>query len=365
VLFRSLQSLYLVKNAPSDSYMRERLDEIAPHSLKSAFKRIFSLAQRSKDLEPYRYLDNYYFVSNDATGYFSSPTINCENCCSKQNSDGTVRYYHQILAAVMIHPEQKVVIPLEVEEICYQDGHVKNDCELNASKRLLSDLRRHHPHLPMVIVEDALYSKGPHLKLLKELNMRYLIGVTPNEHAFLFDWVKHVEKEHFSYTDNKKTKHTFQFVNGVPLNDTHFDLKVNFIEYWEEDKNGKIKHWCWITDFIVTKKNVSQLMRGARARWKIENETFNTLKNQGYHFEHNYGHGKHLCGVMAMLMMLAFLIDQILLLTCRCYAEARRISGRFSAFCECIRVLFQYVRFTSWGSLFEFMVAQRVLLDTA
>jgi len=39
-------------------------------------------------------------------------------------------------------------------------------------------------------------------------------------------------------------------------------------------------------------KNAYQIMRGGRARWKIENETFNTLKNQGYNFEHNYGLGK-------------------------------------------------------------------------
>jgi hypothetical protein len=39
-------------------------------------------------------------------------------------------------------------------------------------------------------------------------------------------------------------------------------------------------------------------MRGARARWKswkIENETFNTLKSQCCHFEHTFGHGhRHL-----------------------------------------------------------------------
>ena len=53
-------------------------------------------------------------------------------------------------------------------------------------------------------------------------------------------------------------------------------------------------------------------MRAGRARWKVENETFNTLKNQGYHFEHNYGHGQqHLSVVLAMLMMLAFLLDQV------------------------------------------------------
>ena len=54
------------------------------------------------------------------------------------------------------------------------------------------------------------------------------------------------------------------------------------------------------------------LMRAGRARWKIENETFNTLKNQGYHFEHNFGHGQaHLANAMAINMVIDCVIDQI------------------------------------------------------
>jgi hypothetical protein len=72
-----------------------------------------------------------------------------------------------------------------------------------------------------------------------------------------------------------------------------------------------------VTDLRVSTRNVYTLMRGGRARWKIENETFNTLKNQGYHFEHNYGHGEqNLSVVFAMLMMLAFLVDQTQQLCC-------------------------------------------------
>jgi hypothetical protein len=53
-------------------------------------------------------------------------------------------------------------------------------------------------------------------------------------------------------------------------------------------------------------------MQGARARWRIENETFNTLNNQGYHFEHHFGHGyQHLSVVVAVLRMLAFVVDQV------------------------------------------------------
>ena len=74
---------------------------------------------------------------------------------------------------------------------------------------------------------------------------------------------------------------------------------------------------------LVNKRNVFRLMRGGRARWKIENETFNTLKNQGYNFEHNYGHGEqNLSVVFAMLMMLAFLVDQTQQLCCALFRAA-------------------------------------------
>jgi hypothetical protein len=75
--------------------------------------------------------------------------------------------------------------------------------------------------------------------------------------------------------------------------------------------------------FTHLESNLMTLMRGARARWKIENETFNTLKNQGYHFEHNFGHGnQHLATVLMHLMMLAFLIDQIQQRCCRLFQAA-------------------------------------------
>jgi len=77
------------------------------------------------------------------------------------------------------------------------------------------------------------------------------------------------------------------------------------LEYWEITPE-KTQHFSWVTDFTITNDNAYELMQGGRARWKIENETFNTLKNQGYHFGHNYGLGKkNLSVVFTMLMMLA------------------------------------------------------------
>ena len=84
-----------------------------------------------------------------------------------------------------------------------------------------------------------------------------------------------------------------------------------------------MQHFSWITDFLLIPENVWDIMRGGRARWKIENETFNTLKNQGYHLEHNYGHGEqNLSVVLALLMMLAFLVDQVQQLCCPLFQAA-------------------------------------------
>ena len=60
--------------------------------------------QRGKVLEQYRYFDEYCLAAIDASGYFSSNEIHCDSCCKKNHRDGTVTYYHQMLAAVMVHP---------------------------------------------------------------------------------------------------------------------------------------------------------------------------------------------------------------------------------------------------------------------
>jgi len=95
-------------------------------------------------------------------------------------------------------------------------------------------------------------------------------------------------------------------------------------------------------------------MKAGRARWKVENETFNTLKNQGYNFEHNYGHGDNeLCSVMTMLMMLAFLIDQVQQLCCKLYQKARKRAGSLRDLFMEKRVLLLYAVFDTWQSLYE------------
>jgi len=362
LISRNLRTLYGVKKVPSDTCMRERLDQIDPRQLRRPFKQIFSHLQRGKALEQYRYLGGHYILSLDGTGQFSSEKIHCNQCCSKKHRNGKTSYYHHMLGAAIVHPEHKVVIPLAPEPIVKGDGESKNDGERNAAKRLLEDFRREHPRLKTLVVEDGLGSNFPHLSLLDSLNIAYIIGAKPGDHKFMFEWIKDLEPAIHTQQDPDGVHHEFNYYHDIPLNRSNSEYRVNVLNYTQTNKKGKKQHFTWVTKLAINAGNVYEIMRAGRARWRIENETFNTLKHQGYHFEHNYGHGKeNLCSVMTMLMMLAFLIDQVQQLCHAAYQKARQHAGAFKVLFEHIRVIIRMGVFVDWETLFTYIAnpAQR------
>ena len=134
---------------------------------------------------------------------------------------------------------------------------------------------------------------------------------------------------------------------------------MNFLECDIEELSGKKivkKHFSWVTNINITDENIYKLMSGGRARWKIENETFNTLKNQGYQFEHNFGHGKkNLHSVFAFLMMIAFLIDQIQEATCGLFQGALKKQFKRRVLWEKLRSFFYLYLIESWVDLWGAM----------
>ncbi|MCP4000433.1 MAG: transposase [Gammaproteobacteria bacterium] len=353
VVASNLRNLYGIERVPCDTSLRECLDEVSPNDLRQAFKQLFAQLQRGKGLEGMSYLDGHYLLSIDGTGYYSSKTVHCPQCCEKHHRNGEITYYHQLLGAVLVHPDQSEVFPLAPEAMIRQDGARKNDCERNAAKRLLSYVRREHPHLKLLVVEDALAPNGPHIKQLQSLNMRFILGAKQSDHGLLFDWVDHSrETDTYECIDDKGVRHRFRYLNGAPLNDANFELEINFLEYWETKPGGKTQHFSWVSDIPLNTDNVMKIMRAGRARWKIENETFNTLKNQGYHFEHNFGHGnKHLATVFSHLMMLAFLVDQIQQRCCQLFKLALKVAERKRYFWRKIRQMFDGFQIDDWEAL--------------
>lgn len=355
----NLRTLYGVERAPCDTQMRTILDPVVPQELRGAFRAVHRQLQRQRALKSYEYLDGYYLVSVDGTGQFASSAIGCPECCVKQTRAGPC-YYHQLLGAVLVHPKLKTVLPFAPEPITRGDGVKKNDCESNASKRLLQQLREDHPQLKLIVLEDSLAANGPHLELLQRLQLHFIIGVKPGDHEALFE-AMHAglstgATQEWEYTDTEGVEHGYRWCNDLALNASHPDLRVNFLEYWRI-LDGQQTVFSWITDIRLSEANLEPIMRGGRARWKVENETFNTLKNQGYELEHNYGHGQqHLSSVLALLMMLAFLVDQVQELCCRLFQAARACCRSRTSLWERLRARVLDFYMPDWHTLWNSII---------
>jgi hypothetical protein len=151
-----------------------------------------------------------------------------------------------------------------------QDGASKNDCERTAAKRFVAKLRQDPPHLKFIVTEDSLSSNAPHIETLAAHDLHDILGVKEGDHAFLFQQVQAAENAGrvTSYERHDRAVgviHRFRFVNDVPLNASHADVRGNFIEYWEIGA-AKVQHFSWVTDIRVSPRTVYALMRGGRVR---------------------------------------------------------------------------------------------------
>jgi hypothetical protein len=343
--------------------MREVMDDVDPEELAPLFDDFFRPLQRGKHLEQYQVLDGRYIVALDGSQYFTSARISCPGCLIKEGKKGALRYSHQIVQAALMNPDMRQVIPLAPEEVKNTDGEEKQDCEINAGKRLLGKIRTSHPKLPLVVVADSLYNKQPAIEEMSRLRMNYVLVAKPEDHKKLTEWVNEMrmlkETTRLKVKDGCRTR-SYEWINGVPLNDNNRTVMVNYFECWIRKDGETTYHNSWVTDLVVAEDNVEQLVKIGRCRWKIENETFNTLKNQGYHLEHNYGHGKkHLSFNFFLLNLLAFFMHQIFELTYIPYQQLRQKFGSKRNLWDHLRASLYLVLFTDIDNYFERMLDPR------
>jgi hypothetical protein len=220
-----------------------------------------------------------------------------------------------MLGAAISHPDWREVMPWMPEPMVQPEGTDKNDGERHAAKRFVATWRQDHPHRKFLVTEDRLSSHAPPIATLQAHALRDILGVKAGDHTDLFKPVQAAEHAgRVSYAERHDhvagRVHRCRLVNDVPLNESNADVWGNCIESWDMGADN-VQPCSGVTDWRVSTRHVYRLMGGGRARWKIEHETFKTLQNQGDHVEHHDGHGQqHLSVVLAMLMLLAFLVDQ-------------------------------------------------------
>lgn len=378
IKLHNLNSLFKIDRVPSDTHLRDVLETVEYIQYRPIFQRLFSYIQRSKTLEQFEFMkingQSYYLLATDGSGYFRSEKLVCDCCMVEEHFDEnnkmTLKFGHNILAGSIVHPDLKQVIPMCPEPIMRLDGSSKNDSEQTAFRRFLADFKREHPKLKIIFLLDALYANGPIIKLLREYGYEFLIAVKETK-SLLFMNVKKGETTgetqfHERVFESgqkviKTTKMNYRFANNVRLHQDKESPFINFVQVKEVTewigKKGKQerleRNFTFITDIPVTKNNIVQLAQGGRTRWKIENETFNTLKNRGYNLEHNYGHGeKNLTHNFIMSMFLAFFVDQIQENSCYTFKKLVEKVKQKSYLWMKFEGAFTFIEFTNWDQFY-------------
>jgi len=372
-LIHNLEHLYRLDSVPSDTQMREILDRIPPEALRGAFRTLHRALQRGKAIEDFVSIGGRYVLAIDGTGTFCSTEVSCPHCLVKQRKGGVTEYAHQAVVAAMVHPDKPgQALVVDVEPITRADGATKNDCERNATARLLDSLNQAYPARRWLVVQDALAANGPHLASLVARGMDYIVGVKPGNSTVLENELdRRFQAGEFTECGEHTDPHEgcvrgYRFINQVPLNGSHPDLLVNHLEAWETTRNGKERLFTWLTSLVVTQENAAEIARTARSRWRIENELFNVLKNQGYEYGRNYGHGKqHLASTLGMVTMLAFLVDQIQEQACRVYQAARKQLRTKRDLWARMRVVMELFYIDDWDTMLGLMIDPDAVRPTA
>jgi hypothetical protein len=356
----NLQTIFGVGSIPKATQLRDVIDLIPSSSFDPIFSDFFSLLQRAKLLEKFQFFKKQYLISIDGTQYFTSENLCCNGCLEKTSrKTGKTTYSHQFLGASIVHPDQRQVIALAPEPIQNTDGRSKQDCERNAGKRLIQKIRKAHPKLDIIIAGDDLYSNQPFIDELQSNRMSFILVAKPGDHKFLF---KHLESvthkiQTLELSDDKGRQHIYRWINAVPLNGTARAQNVNFFDYTIKAAGKTNFHSSWVTDIPVNQDNVKTLVVGGRSRWKIENEYFNTLKNQGYNAEHNYGHGTQYASFnFLQFILLAFFVHQILELSDPLYQHCRSTFSSRKDYWNHLRCAIRIHIFISFEHLLEFMI---------
>lgn len=359
------QTVFGMDRIPTDNHIRDLLDLVSPETVYPVFDAAHQILAESGHIESFRVLNGDLLITLDATWYFSSKKIHCDNCSTIEHKDGSITYYHSALTPVIVAPGRSEVVALAPEFILPQDGHDKQDCENAAAKRWIQNRGEKYSDMKVTVLGDNLYCNQPICSELLNKGFNFILVCKPDSHKTLYEWVELLEEGVDRHTvtvtrwnGKRREVYTYRYANNVPLRDTDDAIMVNWVELTITTGDGEILyHNAFVTNHKIMDKNVEGIVLWGRTRWKVENENNNTLKTKGYNLEHNYGHGqKNLSSLLATFIILAFLFHTVLDLMDGKYRILReRLSVRKTFFND-IRSLTRYICFNSWDHLMSFMI---------
>jgi len=362
------ETVFKMERIPTDTHIRNLLDPVSPTEVEDEFRYLLAELEAEGKLNQWRVLDGRLAFSLDGADYFSSQKVSCRQCQSQQMSTGETQYKHSAITPVIVAPGCAHVLPYVPEFIVPQDGAEKQDCEVTAAKRWLeregSTLRRYRA----ILLGDVLYSKHALCTAVLATSCDFIFVCHREAHPALYAVVDAADGLARLPTLSQRRwngRHgeiwTYRYLNNVPLRGGEGALLVNWCDLTltHEETGAILYRNEWITNMTLDADNTPDVVACGRARWKSENENNNVLKNQGYHIDHNFGHGQeHLATTLLTLNLLAFLLHTIAHVTDKVYQQVRQALGSRRTFFNDTEALMRYMVFPDWASLLRFMFVQ-------
>jgi hypothetical protein len=350
------QTLLGMSAIPSDNHIRQMLDGNTPAAFDGLFVTAVEAVAAAEGLAAFQRLDGRVLIALDGTEHFCSRKIGCPQCSHRRRSDGGVEYFHSFLGASLVAPGHTQVLPLMPEFLTPQDGAAKQDCERAAGKRWLAKHGAVFAGLRPVYLGDDLHACQPIASAIRDTGGNFILTCKPGSHQTLAEYLTGVDlTEHRQIVRHrgKRITYVYRWLTAVPLRASDDALRVNWFSIEILNGTGHRTYYnSFVTDLPVTAGTVADLAACGRARWKIENETFNVLKTHGYHLEHNFGHGKlTLASLLVTFNLLAFAFHTVATLSVLAWRNAIAARGTRHDFFQHLRTVTAYIIFPDWQIL--------------
>lgn len=233
-------------------------------------------------------IDGYYRVAIDATRIMNVAEGHCDHCLYTESKNGKITCFHNVLEAKLITP-WGLCISLGTEWIENPDSeYEKQDCELKAFIRLSGSIKKDYPRLKICIIADGLYPNEGFFNICESNGWKWILTFQDGNLPSV--WKKVEENVNFGFRSLKCGDENYYWFNDLDYKGHRLNwIKGVFVdEKKKEDEEPEEHRHIFITNLDVSASRVMELVNAGRKRWKIENEGFNTQKNQGLNLCHQF-----------------------------------------------------------------------------
>lgn len=286
---------------PDWQTIQDTIEDLSISEIEEIRKYIVKTLIRSKMFDKYRYKGAFQLLV-DATG-LSSHNYNLNDNCLTRTKDGKTKYYKYVLEAKLVFGNIVVSLDSEwIENTEMNNENDKQDCEINAFKRMAIRIKKNYPKIKFILTGDALYASTPMINLCNEYNWYYIFNLKKERLKTIYE--EFIDNVNYN---NETKKENYYLSTGI-------EFKGNIISALRYDEiiDNKTTSFNYITNLNVTNNNIEEIVRMGRKRWKIENEGFNEQKNGTYNISHLCSRNDTALKIHYLLIQIAHIIRQLI-----------------------------------------------------